>query len=110
MQLARLRPIELQRRVALERGSPYEPPETWVTERMLWADVIPLSVSGRAAYQQVAHSQATHVVRLRGRHAISLGQHRFRWRGQILAPVEPAVDPDGTGRWTTVTVELQGDS
>lgn len=106
--LARMRPIELERRVRLPRSSPFDPPETWEHEKTLWGDVIPLSVDGRAAYQQVGHSSATHVVRLRGRHEIRLADHRFVWRGRVLVPVEPGKDADGSGRWTTVTVEDAG--
>ena len=51
-------------------------------------EIIPVSASARAAYQQL-NSVVTHTVRFNGKATVRLGDHRFIWGSKTLKPSQP---------------------
>lgn len=78
---------------------------TWETVGERWGSVVLASVEARARYQQLLNEEITHTIYCRGGLDISLGDHRFIWRGRVLTPIAPLED---RGRTASIAVREEG--
>lgn len=83
---------------------PDGPITEWVNAETRWARVVLVGLEGREKYQQLGHSQVRNAIHFRGAVDVTLGQHRFKWRGKSYVPIEPPADPTGMGTETVVAV------
>jgi len=83
---------------------PDGPITDWVDVKTRWARVVLVGLEGREKYQQLGHSQVRNAIHFRGAVAITMGQHRFKWRNSFYLPIEPPADPTGAGTETVVTI------
>jgi hypothetical protein len=54
-----------------------------------YAMVVLLDTKGQHQYQQIGHSEVTHIMTFRSPLEISLGKNRFCWRGNHYEPLAP---------------------
>jgi head-tail adaptor len=78
--------------------------EIWSTVETRWARAVEIKTDGKAKYQQIGHDDVTHRFVFRGNVDIDMTKNRFVWRSERYEAVEPAKDPDSTGRYTTIAV------
>lgn len=95
--------IEIQRRTQQRTATGVK--STWETVGERWGSVVLASVEARARYQQLMNEAITHTIYFRGGFDVSLGDHRFIWKGRILKPIAPLAD---RGRTASIAVREEG--
>jgi head-tail adaptor len=79
---------------------------TWEELETRWAAVIPVSAHLRAQYQQ-RDLIVTHRIVFRDPPVVKPGTHRFKWRGQVLVPASPQLEPDPSGTFSAVLAQVE---
>ena len=78
--------------------------ETWSDVQTVWGMIVPMSVSGLAAYAQIGKTDVTHKMVFRSPVALNLSEYRFVHDSQNFTPIDPPQDPDMTEKYTTILV------
>lgn len=84
------------------------PTVTWTDGDSYWVDVRLIGALAHARYSAIS-SDWTHELTFRGEVSATLGGTRFKWTtnsDKILTPVQPAEDPDNTGRYTKIICKV----
>jgi len=95
--------VTIQRRTATQSAT--GDVEAWEDVETRWAVVAPMSSRMRFEYAQ-RDSIVTHRVVLREAVELTLGEHRFKWRGRVLVPAEPPEPIANRQSFSAVPVRL----
>jgi len=76
--------------------------ESWADVETVWGLVVPISVSGLAAYSQAGKTEITHKLVFRSPLTLNLSEYRFVYDSQNYLPIDPPTDPDMKSRYQTI--------
>lgn len=79
--------------------------ESWSDVDTVWGFVVPISVSGLAAYSQAGKTDVTHKMVFRVPVTLNLSEYRFVYDSQNYLPIDPPIDPDMKSRYQTILVK-----
>lgn len=79
--------------------------ESWSDVDTIWGLVVPVSVSGLAAYSQAGKTEITHKLVFRSPLTLNLSEYRFVYDSQNYLPIDPPTDPDMKSRYQTILVK-----
>ncbi|MDD3092382.1 MAG: head-tail adaptor protein [Methanoregulaceae archaeon] len=76
--------------------------ESWSDVETVWGLVVPISVSGLAAYSQAGKTEITHKLVFRSPLTLNLSEYRFVYDSETYIPQDP---PVFDSRYTTILVK-----
>ncbi len=76
--------------------------ESWSDVETVWGLVVPISVSGLAAYSQAGKTEITHKLVFRSPLTLNLSDYRFVYESETYIPQDP---PVFDSRYTTILVK-----